>query len=110
MILKKMKRRCCKKPKAVMIGGLVDYILQPLDDQGREKLAYYGAKNFITATPKSQKAEMIALASESLRSPMPVTHWILSWQENEQPSHEQIDEAVDIFLQKMESIYIKIDL
>jgi hypothetical protein len=102
MILKKMKRRCFKKPKAVMIGGLLDYILQPTDDRGIEKLAYYGAKNFITDTPKAQKVEMLSLASESIRSPMPVTHWIMSWQENELPSREQIDEAVDVFLQKME--------
>jgi len=101
MILKKMKRRCFKKPKAVMIGGLLDYILQPVDDREIDKLAYYGAKNFITETPESQKAEMISLAYESLRSPMPVTHWIMSWQENELPSREQIDEAVDVFLEKM---------
>jgi hypothetical protein len=101
MILKKMKRRCFKKGKAVMIGGLVDYILQLTDERGNDKLAYHGAKNFITETPKGQKAEMIALASESLRSPMPVTHWIMSWQENELPSREQIDEAVDVFLERM---------
>jgi hypothetical protein len=101
MILKKMKQRCFKKGKAVMIGGLVDYILQLTDERGNDKLAYYGAKNFITETPKGQKAEMNALASESLRSPMPVTHWIMSWQENELPSHEQIDEAVDVFLERM---------
>ena len=41
MILKKLKRRCFKKPKSVMIGGLVDYILQPIDERGNEKLAYY---------------------------------------------------------------------
>lgn len=29
---------------------------------------------------------------------MPVMHWILSWQENEQPTREQVDEAVNIFL------------
>jgi hypothetical protein len=44
---------------------------------------------------------MIALASESIQSRMPVTHWIMSWQENEKPSHEQIDEAVDVFLRRM---------
>ncbi len=37
--------------------------------------------------------EMISLAEESIQSRMPVTHWILSWQENEQPSREQVDEA-----------------
>ena len=101
MILKKLKRRSFKKPKATMIGELVEYITQAVDERGNEKLAYYGAKNFVTETVKSQKAELIALASESIRSPMPVSHWSMSWQENELPSHEQIGEAVDVFLQRM---------
>ena len=101
MILKKLKRTSFKKPKSVMIGGLVDYILQPLDEKGNEKIAYYGARNFLGRSQAAHKEEMIELASESIRSPMPVAHWIMSWQENEQPSHEQIDEAVDIFLQRM---------
>ena len=44
---------------------------------------------------------MISLAEESIQSKMPVTHWILSWQENEQPSREQVDEAVSLFLRGM---------
>ena len=44
---------------------------------------------------------MIALARESSHSRMPVSHWILSWQEGEQPSREQVGEVVDIFLEKM---------
>jgi hypothetical protein len=101
MILKKLKRRVFTKPKATMIRELIAYILQPKDENGDEKLAYHGAKNFITGTQKGQQAEMIHLAAESVRSRMPVTHWCLSWKESEQPSHEQIDEAVDIFLQRM---------
>lgn len=44
------------------------------------------------ATCEGQRV-MISLAEESIQSRMPVTHWILSWQENEQPSREQVDEA-----------------
>lgn len=44
---------------------------------------------------------MISLAEESIQSRMPVTHWILSWQENEQPTSEQVDEAVSLFLRGM---------
>lgn len=101
MILKKLKRRVFTKPKATMIAGLVDYILQRQDENGNDKLAYHAVRNFIAGTQKGQKAEMIHLAAESVRSPMPVSHWCMSWQENEQPSYEQIDEAVDIFLQRM---------
>lgn len=93
MIIKKLKRTSFKKSKAVMIGGLVDYILAEHDDSGKDKLAYAGSRNFLTTTVAAQKKEMISLAEESIQSKMPVTHWILSWQENEQPSREQVDEA-----------------
>lgn len=101
MIIKKLKRTSFKKSKAVMIGGLVDYILAEHDDRGKDKLAYAGSRNFLTTTVAAQKREMISLAEESIQSRMPVTHWILSWQENEQPSREQVDEAVSLFLRGM---------
>lgn len=101
MIVKKLKRTSFKKSKSVMIGGLVDYILAEHDDRGKDKLAYAGSRNFLTATVAAQKREMISLAEESIQSRMPVTHWILSWQENEQPSREQVDEAVSLFLRGM---------
>ncbi len=84
-----------------MIGGLLDYILAEHDDRGKEKLAYTGSKNFLTTTVAAQKREMISLAEESIQSRMPVTHWILSWQENEQSSHEQVDKTVSLFLRGM---------
>ena len=101
MIVKKLKRTSFKKSKAVMIGGLVDYILAEHDDRGKDKLAYAGSRNFLTTTVAAQKREMISLAEESIQSRMPVTHWILSWQENEQPTSEQVDEAVSLFLRGM---------
>ena len=101
MIVKKLKRTSFKKSKAVMIGGLVDYILASHDEEGRDKLAFAGSRNFLTTTVAAQKKEMISLAEESIQSRMPVTHWILSWQENEQPTREQVDEAVSFFLRGM---------
>lgn len=101
MIIKKLKRTSFRKSKSVMIGGLVDYILAEHDDRGKDKLAYAGSRNFLTTTVAAQKREMISLAEESIQSKMPVTHWILSWQENEQPSREQVDEAVSLFLRGM---------
>ena len=101
MIIKKLKRTSFKKSKSVMIGGLVDYILAEHDDRGKDKLAYAGSRNFLTTTVAAQKTEMISLAEESIQSKMPVTHWILSWQENEQPTREQVDEAVSLFLRGM---------
>ena len=101
MIVKKLKRTSFKKSKAVMIGGLVGYILASHDEEGRDKLAFAGSRNFLTTTVAAQKKEMISLAEESIQSRMPVTHWILSWQENEQPTREQVDEAVSFFLRGM---------
>ena len=101
MIIKKLKRTSFKKSKSVMIGGLVDYILAAYDEEGRDKLAFAGSRNFLTTTVAAQKREMISLAEESIQSRMPVKHWILSWQENEQPTREQVDEAVSLFLRGM---------
>ena len=101
MILKKLKRTSFTKPKATMIGNLVDYILAAKDDNDKEKTVYAAARNFFSRTPAGWKAEITSLASESIQSKMPVTHWSLSWQENEQPSHEQIEDAVSVFLERM---------
>lgn len=101
MILKKLKWTSFKKPKAVMISGLLDYILAPEDEKGGEKTLWSGARNFFAKTPAGRKAEMVSLASESVQSKMPVAHWMLSWQESEQPSQEQLEEAVDVFLERM---------
>ena len=85
-----------------MISDLVDYIFATHDDQGKEKLAHAGALNFLTSTRAAQKNEMIALAEESIQSKMPVAHWVLSWQDAEQPTPETVDFAVRYFLQLME--------
>lgn len=84
-----------------MIGGIVDYVLSETDEDGRSKCVWSMALNFIAATRKGQRAEMISLAEESVRSRMPVTHWLLSWSENEIPTEQQITEAVRMFLKGM---------
>ena len=101
MIVKKVKREQSDKPKAWLIGDLVDYIRAPHNCNPHEKVAHAGSRNFLTSTHKGQRAEMIALAQESVRSNMPVAHWIFSWREGEQPSGEQVDELVDMFLEQM---------
>ena len=102
MIVKKMKRTNFSKSKAVMIAELVDYVFAPHDEHGQEKLAHFGTLNFLTSTRPAQKNEMIALAEESIQSKMPVTHWMLSWKDAEQPTTEQVDFAVQYFLRRME--------
>ena len=85
-----------------MISDLVDYIFATHDDQGKEKLAHAGVLNFLTSTRAAQKNEMISLAEESIQSKMPIAHWVLSWQDTEQPTPEKVDFAVRYFLQLME--------
>ena len=102
MIVKKVKNEKNDKPKAWQIGDLVDYIRHPHNKNPQEKIEYAGGRNFISGTHSGQKLEMISLAKESVHSKMPVTHWIFSWKEGEQPSRKQIEEIVDLFLEKME--------
>ncbi len=101
MIVKKVKREQSGKPKAWQIGDLVDYIRSPHTTNAHEKIAHAGSRNFLSGTHSGQRGEMIALAQESVHSTMPVSHWIFSWKENEQPTRAQVDELVDIFLEHM---------
>ena len=101
MILKKLKRTNLQKTKTAMIGGLVDYILTQKDEDGFEKNLYSFGLNFVARTASAWKQEMIALSQETIHSKMPVTHWVMSWQENEAPTRKQVRQAVGIFLERM---------
>lgn len=101
MIVKKIKNTKAEKPRAWQIGDLVDYIRFPHNRNPQEKIEYAGGRNFLSSTHVGQKVEMIALARESTHSDMPVQHWMFSWREGEQPGREQVEEVVDMFLEKM---------
>lgn len=62
------------------------------------RVAYVGARGFLSEVLEEQKAEMIALAHCAVRSSQPVSHWMLSWREGEQPSVAHVEECVTIFL------------
>lgn len=102
MIVKKIKNTKAEKPKSWQIGDLVDYIRFPHNRNPQEKIEYAGGRGFLSATHTGQKMEMIALARESAHSNMPVQHWMFSWQESEQPTREQVEELVDVFLERMD--------
>ena len=101
MIVKKIKNTKTEKTKVWQIGDLVDYIRFPHNKKPQEKIEYAGGRNFLSSSHVGQKTEMIALARESTHSKMPVQHWIFSWREGEQPTREQVEEVVNIFLEKM---------
>lgn len=101
MIVKKIKL-WKGASKRVSIGALVDYIRDPTrGGKPHERLLYTHGRGFVFESPETQRAEMIALAEEAVRSKQPVTHYILSWREGEKPNPEQIERAVDIFLGEM---------
>ena len=101
MIVKKIKAGEDSKPQAWQISDLVDYIRYPQNKNPTEKIAHAGGRNFLTDTHVGQKVEMIALARRSVHSRMPVTHWVFSWHEGEQPGRDQVEELVDVFLERM---------
>ena len=101
MIVKKIRNTKAEKPRAWQIGDLIDYIRFPHNKNPLEKIEYAGGRNFLSSTHVGQKVEMIALARESAHSLMPVQHWMFSWQEGEQPTREQVEDVVDMFLEKM---------
>ncbi len=101
MVVKKIKNPKKSASKAARIGGLLDYILNPESKNENEKCVYSGSRGFLTDTHNSQKAEMLALSQEAVRSKDTVNHYVISWQEGKQPSHQQIDEAVNIFMDEL---------
>lgn len=64
-----------------------------------EKVEYVNTRNIFE--PSMAIMEMDALAMENKLSKNPVFNCILSWRENEVPTHEQADEAVSIVLEEM---------
>ena len=64
-----------------------------------DKVEYVNMLNIFE--PSMAIKEMEAIASENTLSKNPVFNCILSWRENEIPSHQQADEAVRIVLEEM---------
>ncbi|MDA8381748.1 MAG: relaxase/mobilization nuclease domain-containing protein [Betaproteobacteria bacterium] len=102
MIIKKIRAkagaRAKRKSKAAHIRDLVDYMREPHNRNPAEKVLYAGGRGFIADGHEAQREEMVALASEVVRSANPVNHYVISWREGEQPTPEQIEQAVEIVL------------
>ena len=125
MILKKIpvdQDKAGRKSKATNISDLTEYIAAPddaarltrlgyhIDDDGvihggdgeqPEKVLYLTTRGFNTSTFKGQQAEMIALSMECKKSKYPIQHWVASWPEDEQPTPEQVEELLDVFLEQL---------
>ena len=70
-----------------------------LSKKGTDKVEYVSTLNIFA--PEVTAAEMEALALENTRSTDPVFNCVLSWRENEIPTREQTDEAVEIVLKEL---------
>jgi len=101
VVVKKVKNPRKSASKALRIRKLADYIRNPETENRKEKCVQHGAWGFLTETAEGQKAEMLALSEEAVRSRDTVNHYVLSWQEGEVPSPAQIEEAVDLFLAEL---------
>ena len=100
MIVKKVANPRKSASKAVRIGALAAYIRAPEATSGNEKCTYYGARGFLSDDPATQALEMLELAEAAARSRDPVVHFIVSYGKGERPTQDQIEEAVDIFLEE----------
>ena len=103
MIGKKIPNPDKSAAKAVRIRALATYIHTPQTDNAIEKCLYWGTRGFLTEALDTQIAEMIALAEDARRSADPIVHYVLSWREGERVSHAQVERAVDLVLEAMET-------
>jgi hypothetical protein len=92
-----------KRAKETEVEDVAEYVAgeNESEENAKEKVIHVRGLNFITDEFHAQKAEMMALAREAVRSPMPVHHWFMSWREGEQPTTDQVDKAVESFLAHM---------
>ena len=101
MIGKKAPNPKKSSSKSARVGLLTAYITNPELKNGHEKCVHFEAENFITDDLQSQTQEMIALSHQAVRSKDPIDHYVLSWQEGEQPTVAQAREAVRMTLKHL---------
>lgn len=109
MIVKKVKSSGGGS-KSGKISRLIDYITDKQKDkseqinQSKNKIDYYGGRGFLCDDLNSWKEETIALASDAPKCTNPITHWVMSWQKDEQPNREQVEEAIAILLEELKMV------
>lgn len=85
--------------------ALVDYIVTAATDDGDEKCLHYEGFNFFSEDPELMKAELLGLvaASESplLMEKNILRHWVMSWNDKEMPTADEISSAAKMFLNEM---------
>lgn len=94
--------------KGGKISRLVGYITDEQKNKDRasdkNKIDYYGGRGFLCDDLNSWKEEMIALASDAPKCTNPTTHWVMSWNQDEHPNRERVEEAISIFLEELKMV------
>jgi hypothetical protein len=103
VIIKKVKSKV-NGSKAGRVSGLVDYITNDQKDKRKDKnkIDYLDGRGFLCDDLNSWTEEMIALASDAPKCTNPITHWVMSWNEDERPNREQVEESIDILLEELD--------
>jgi hypothetical protein len=101
MIGKKIGNPKKSASKRTRIYSLVEYILNPGDTENGEKCVHAGALGFLSNDAEGIKLEMLALSTEAVRSRDTVNHYVLSWQTGEQPSVNQVRDAVAVLVKEL---------
>jgi|GEM_PF-1596957 len=77
------------------IHALTAYVMK----SGRaEEVLASGTFNLFATTLKGQQAELMAIMHMSQDCDDVTDHWVLSWQADEEPTEEEVEEAIAIFL------------
>jgi Relaxase/Mobilisation nuclease domain len=102
VIIKKVKSKVSGS-KAGRVSGLVDYITNDWKDNRKDKnkIDYLNGRGFLCDDLNSWTEEMIALASDAPKCTNPITHWVMSWHEDERPTRDQVEESIDILLEEL---------
>ena len=100
MIIKKIESGAIVS-KAGYARRLTNYILQPQKSKTQEKVLYSACSGFISEDMQSAQAEMSAMADGAKSSANSVMHLVISWREGEQPTPDQVDEAVRLLMTEL---------
>lgn len=101
MIAKRIDNPRKSSSKSIRINRLINYICNPGTENVLEKCIYSNARGFICSELRSRQAEMIALATECVKSMDPIKHYVFSLKDGERATTEQIEFWVDIFLKEV---------
>lgn len=101
MIAKRIDNPRKSASKSTRIKKLINYICNPGTENVLEKCIYSNGRGFICSELRSRQAEMIALATECVKSTDPIKHYVFSLKDGERATAEQIELWVDIFLKEV---------